>query len=116
MSRQGINFVKAEIRRKPGWRHMLDAIRGENNIPLAYWFKSCIKCIQHIPMAQHDKKDAEDVEDSPTDHTLDSIRYAIMSRPWAKTLEKRLDPWKSYKYPTINDMWELHERQLKGRR
>lgn len=116
MALQGIGFLKAEIKRKPGWRHMLDAIRGENNIPLAYWFKTCIKCIQHIPMAQHDRKDAEDVEDSPTDHSLDSIRYAIMSRPFAKTIITKVDPWKTYVTPTMDDMWDLHDRQLRGKR
>lgn len=113
-----IYYGKAEITRQPGWRRLADRIEGVDDTPAIYWFESCHKCIQHIPLAQHDKKDAEDVEESPTDHTLDSCRYAVMSRPWgaskparAKTLEENFKP------PTVEQLWAQREQLMKsGRR
>lgn len=76
----GIVWTRAEVKRHIGWRRMHEMIRGEDGVPRMYWFSSCPKCIEHIPLLQHDVRDAEDVADSPNDHDGDSSRYAVMSR------------------------------------
>lgn len=93
-AKYGIYFQRAEIARKPGWRLMDQEIAGHvldgdtEPTPMMYWLSSCPKCIEYIPLMQHDKKDAEDVEESPNDHAPDSCRYAKKSRSSPVELQK----------------------------
>lgn len=113
----GIVFGRAEISRKPGWKNMHDMIAGKDGVPMAYWFESCVKCIESIPLLQHSKRDAEDVEDSPNDHAPDSCRYALMGRVTVsdkKSSEKPLS--QQFKPPTIDELWAAREAAMRGRR
>lgn len=113
----GIDFMRAEVKRKIGWARLHELIRGENDVPMVYWFKTCIKCIEHLPLLQHDPSDAEDVQDSPIDHTADSCRYAIMSRGWVKDAPPpELPIEQKFRPPTINELWSQHQKLMKEAR
>lgn len=115
-SLHNIHWLKAEIKRKQGWRRMYEMISGEQELPLAYWFENCIKCIEHIPLLQHSTRDVEDAEDSPLDHAPDSCRYAINSRPYlTKEQSKKPTIEEVFRPASLNDLWSEHENQLRHR-
>ena len=112
----GIIWLRAEVKRKQGWRRMYEAITGEEGKPLAYWFSSCIKSIEHIPLLQHSTRDPEDVEDSPLDHAPDSCRYGINSRPYASNQPAEEKPFDSlFNPPSLEKMWKELDRGIRQR-
>ena len=51
---------------------------------MLYFFSTCVDSIRTIPMLQHDKNKAEDLDTEAEDHAADSVRYACMSRPYTR--------------------------------
>ena len=47
-------------------------------------FPSCVDSIRTLPLLQHDRDRAEDLDTEGEDHAADEWRYACMSRPWPK--------------------------------
>jgi hypothetical protein len=68
-----------------GWDQLRARLVGEEGRPMIYFFSTCIHTIRTIPMLQHDKQRAEDVDTDSEDHAADETRYACMSRPWIST-------------------------------
>lgn len=56
--------------------------KGNEEGPLLYIVETCVDAIRTIPVVQHDKNNAEDLDTDQEDHALDDIRYACMSRPY----------------------------------
>lgn len=54
--------------------------------PMIYCFSTCVDSIRTIPILQHDKSRAEDLDTNAEDHSADEWRYASMSRPWVKVI------------------------------
>ena len=49
-----------------------------------------------MPDVIMDRNDPEDVDSDQEDHPYDDVRYAVMSRPWLKVVEKKkekVDRW-----------------------
>lgn len=65
-----------------GWDRMRMRLRGENDRPMIYFMDTCEASIRTIPVLQHDKDKAEDLDTTAEDHAADEVRYACMSRPW----------------------------------
>lgn len=57
--------------------------------PMIYFFATCTDSIRTIPVLQHDKSRAEDLDTNSEDHAADDVRYGCMSRPWIKSLPKQ---------------------------
>jgi hypothetical protein len=56
--------------------------------PMIYCFSTCTDSIRTIPVLQHDRSRAEDLDTDAEDHAADDWRYAAMSRPWIKEKAK----------------------------
>ena len=54
------------------------------------------RVIRTIPMLQHDKNRAEDLDTEAEDHAADSVRYACMSRPYIRADPSEPKPVWSY--------------------
>lgn len=61
------------------------SIDWKNGKPMAYWFDTCIASIRTIPLLQHDKNYAEDLDTTSEDHCADDTRYGMNSRPWMRS-------------------------------
>jgi hypothetical protein len=85
---QGVVFARADNKRTGkmgGWdmlRHRLDG--DEDGTPMVFFFATCKDIIRTLPMLQHDKTNPEDLDTDSEDHAADSVRYGVMSRPWAR--------------------------------
>lgn len=91
-----------------GWDMVRHRLEGEApDRPMAVFFSTCADSIRTIPLLQHDKNRAEDVDTNSEDHAGDEFRYACLARPWMKPTEKpapqELDGLKKL---TINDLWK----------
>jgi hypothetical protein len=69
-----------------GWDMMRARFKGDER-PMIYCFSTCVDSIRTIPVLQHDKTKAEDLDTESEDHAADDWRYACMSRPWTKPIQ-----------------------------
>lgn len=99
-----------------GWDMLRHRLEGEaNDRPMLAFFSTCTHSIRTIPLLQHDRLRAEDVDTNGEDHAGDETRYACLSRPWtkpaAKIITQDLDGLKKI---TINDLWKRHDSRNRG--
>jgi hypothetical protein len=68
-----------------GWDQVRSQLRGdlEGNAMLVV-FSNCVDLIRTLPVIQHDKDNPEDMDTDGEDHGVDDVRYACLSRPWAR--------------------------------
>lgn len=87
MFKHGVKWVRGDNKRVAqgghigGWNQMRTRMKGIDNLPLIYTFGTCYDSIRTIPILQHDKDKAEDLDTRQEDHAADEWRYACMSRP-----------------------------------
>lgn len=88
-------FRPADNKRVPGrgamggWDQMRGRMVGDDDgRPMIVTFSTCLDSIRTIPALQHDPIRSEDVDSDMEDHAPDEWRYACMSRPWVKTVDK----------------------------
>jgi len=71
-----------------GWDMLRERFIGEafdgDIRPMLYMFDACREAIRTIPALQHDEARPEDLDTGAEDHVADEIRYACMSRPYAR--------------------------------
>ena len=80
----GIAVKRADNERLSGWNQIRQRLKTEN----LYMFKTCTELIRTLPILQHGKMRAEDVEEkNAEDHAADALRYGCMSRPIVSTPE-----------------------------
>lgn len=82
MSKFRCNWFKADNKRLPGWEQLRIRLKGVNGVPMIYFLEDCVDTIRTLPILQHDKNDAEDLDTDQEDHAADDVRYACMSRPY----------------------------------
>ena len=82
MSKFRCNWFKADNKRLPGWEQLRIRLKGINDVPMIYFLEDCVDTIRTLPILQHDKNDAEDLDTDQEDHAADDVRYACMSRPY----------------------------------
>lgn len=85
MSICGVNWRRADNKRKVGADCVRQRLKGEGGVPMLYFLDACEDTIRTLPTLQHDENDAEDVDTDAEDHAYDETRYACMSRPWIPT-------------------------------
>lgn len=72
-----------------GWDQMRARLRGEDESrPGLVVFSTCKDFIRTVPVLQHDRTRAEDIDTDAEDHVADEARYACMSRPYTLSPEK----------------------------
>lgn len=82
MSKFRCNWFKADNKRLPGWEQLRIRLKGVNGVPMIYFLEDCVDTIRTLPILQHDKTNAEDLDTDQEDHAADDVRYACMSRPY----------------------------------
>lgn len=120
MAQMGAKFRKADNNRVGGWdviRDRLCGIEGDPDVnygvgmPMWYCFKTATHLIRTLPALQHDMKDPEDCDTTGEDHAPDTLRYGLMSRPWARPKpQARKEPeFKLLQNATMDDLWKANE-------
>lgn len=116
MARAGAKFRKADNRRIAkkgaigGWDTMRARLRGDGETPMLYVFDTCTDFIRTVPVLQHDKDRAEDLDTTAEDHAADEARYACMSRPWVPKPQSPVDRRsKNLSDMTFNELWALKD-------
>ena len=89
MRRVGVNFREADntlVGRAgavSGWDQVRARIAGTDEGPLLAVFDTCRDFIRTVPVLQHDRMRAEDLDTDAEDHIADETRYACLTRPLA---------------------------------
>jgi len=115
---EGVMFRRADNKRtgkNGGWDMLRQRLVGDDDgRSMIYLFSTCTEAIRTIPMLQHDKTNAEDLDTDGEDHAADEIRYAVMSRPWSRTKPKTdVDVFKEAVKPlTYDDMHKARQRRM----
>jgi hypothetical protein len=98
-----IVFRPADNKRVPqrgamgGWDQVRARLVGDGDgNPMVVLFSTCRDLIRTLPAMQHDASRAEDIDTESEDHAADSLRYALMSRPYVRDMEK----------PRPRDSWD----------
>ena len=72
-----------------GWDQMRARLVGDKEgRAMIVTFSTCADSIRTVPFLQHDPDRPEDVMTDSEDHAADEWRYACMSRPYVRTIEK----------------------------
>ncbi len=75
---------------------------GDQKKPGIIFFDTCRQIISDLPMIPTDPDGGEDIDVRyRSDHSYDSIRYGIMSRPKSSSI---FDGWDSQSYSQVSDM------------
>jgi hypothetical protein len=102
-----------------GWDQVRARLIGDDGRPMMYFFSTCRDSIRTLPALQHDRDKPEDVDSESEDHAPDEIRYACMSRPYVRQLDKgpatRILGVGPHNQVTLNDLWE-HQPKRKTER
>jgi hypothetical protein len=90
---RGIRFQPADKRRIPGWDQLRGRLAGDaDGHPMLFIFSTCPHLIRTLPALQHDERKPEDADTNGEDHLPDACRYAMMSRPWARSPKSESAP------------------------
>ncbi len=81
-----------------GW----DQMRARMEDQMIFWFDTCKDSIRTIPVLQHDRLNAEDLDTEAEDHAADDTRYACMSRPFTRSAPKPTQ--ETFRKPTLDEM------------
>jgi len=79
------------------------SVNWNSGRPMIYCFSTCRESIRTIPVLQHDQSRAEDLDTDAEDHAADDWRYACMSRPWIKSIDKGADRKSDPYRPRVED-------------
>lgn len=84
--RRADNIRSSKDKKMGGWDQMRQRLIGnEDGEPMMYFFDTCDAIIRTLPIMQHDKSNAEDLDTDAEDHAVDEVRYACLSRPYLRT-------------------------------
>jgi hypothetical protein len=93
MGRHGLILRPGDHNRHAGYLEMRGRIAGNEDGPMFYVTKNCHDGFwRTVPDLVMDESDPEDVDTDQEDHAYDDARYACMSRPWMKVIEKKERP------------------------
>lgn len=92
-SKLGFALRKADNSRHAGYLEVRSRIAGDDEGPMLYATTNCHDGFwRTMPDVIMDRNDPEDVDSDQEDHPYDDVRYAVMSRPWLKVVEKKEPP------------------------
>jgi hypothetical protein len=84
--RYGDNRRVARLGAVGGWDQVRARLKGDGERPALFLFNTSTNLIRTLPALQHDTDKPEDLDTESEDHAADELRYACMSRPYAKPL------------------------------
>lgn len=93
-----------------GWNNMRQRLAGRDGDPSFFVFDTCIHFIRTIPVLQHDKNRAEDLDTEAEDHVADEVRYALSSRPSMTDAPAPQPPLRGVEKATMNELWKMSGR------
>lgn len=97
----GKNRLHELLRVDPAVPHIL--INGEYGRPGIIFFNTCRQIITDLPSIPSDPKGTDDIDVRyPNDHTYDSIRYGIMSRPRGNSVFDFMNNMNAERYRPAN--------------
>ena len=124
MAKRGVLFRRADNARVAargamgGWDQLRSRLVGDDR-PMIYFTSNCIDSIRTLPALQHDQNRPEDVDSEGEDHAPDEIRYACMSRPYVRLIEKkpesRIISVGPLNQVTLDDLWENQPKRQRAR-
>ena len=95
--REGVILRKADNSRHIGYQAVRSRIAGDEEGPMLFATSNCHAGFwRTMPDIIMDENDTEDVDTDNEDHAYDDVRYACMSRPWMRIIEKekeRTERW-----------------------
>jgi hypothetical protein len=95
--REGVILRKADNSRHIGYQAVRSRIAGDEDGPMLFATSNCHAGFwRTMPDIIMDENDTEDVDTDNEDHCYDDTRYACMSRPWMRIVEKekeRTERW-----------------------
>jgi hypothetical protein len=105
--RRADNTRVARVGAIGGWDQLRARLVGDDeDRPMIVASSTCVDSIRTIPFVQHDPDKPEDIMTDSEDHAADEWRYACMSRPYVRTIEKPLQkivsgyrPWRGAEQP-----------------
>lgn len=106
MGREGVHWRPADNKRVAqrgamgGWDQVRARLKGDGERPGLFVFSTCVDLIRTLPALQHDEHKPEDVNTESEDHAPDMLRYACMSRPFVRQVEKPATPEWAFKAPS----------------
>lgn len=113
---EGVIFQRADNRRASGWMQIRERLVGKQGIPLLYFFNTFSDDVDSLANLQHDLNNVEDCA-AGDDHFADAVRYGCTSRPFVRDQPASEKPLaEKFKKPTLNELWEEHERSRDSRR
>lgn len=126
MGRRGVLFRRADNARVAargalgGWDQVRARLVGDGQRPMIYFTSNCVDSIRTLPALQHDTDRPEDVDSEGEDHAPDEIRYACMSRPYVKQVDKkpeqRIISVGPLNQVSLNDLWDAQPNGRKRER
>lgn len=90
----GVTCIPADNSRIIGWQRVHEALEDSpDGKPYLQIFNTCRALTKHLPQLAYDDNKPEDAATEPHEFTdtTDSLRYGLMSRPRARSMEKQLD-------------------------
>lgn len=115
-AKEGIFFQRADSRRDSGWAQVRERLIGKAGQPAIYWFPEAAEDLETIGNLQHDKNNPNDCA-AGDDHDADRVRYLCMSRPYVRDAPApELPVEKKFKIPTLDQAWDILERQAHDQR
>lgn len=113
--RRADNKRVASVGRMGGWDQLRARLEGEDMRPMIYFFNTCSAAARTIPALQHDDIKIEDLDTEAEDHKADDVRYACMSRPYARPKPGSVPPIDDMSALTINRLWKEAGKQREER-
>jgi Terminase large subunit, T4likevirus-type, N-terminal len=92
-----------------GWNNIRRRLTGDNDVPTFYVFSTCTHFIRTVPVLQHDKNRAEDLDSEAEDHVADEVRYALASRPWTGQAPSKPEAIKDVTNMTIDQLFRMRQ-------
>lgn len=93
-----------------GWNNMRQRLAGIDGDPSFFVFDTCIHFIRTVPVLQHDRNRAEDLDTEAEDHVADEVRYALSSRPVMQDLPPKPPPMRGISQATMDELFKMSGR------
>ena len=107
---KGVHWQPADKKRLQGWDQLRQRLKlNDDGKPMFFVFNTCRDTTRTIPLMISDEKNPEDIDTRLEDHACDSIRYAVMSRPFLTHKPKKLQPLKDFTQLSIDELWKIHD-------
>jgi hypothetical protein len=108
---KGVYWGPADKSRVSGWDEVRQRLRdNEDGQPMMFIFRTCKDLIRTFPQMVNDDRRPEDIDTTLEDHAMDTLRYAVMSRPMVRKKPEEKQPVRGIEHMTLDQLWNVHDR------